>query len=111
MSNSRFDKTLDNKSLDTIDPSLFEFASYDEGGAEKTGYSNYSYWQSTFQVFLKNKVAVALLIIITVLVAYTVLQPYLPGQKLPTKIYNNPATGIQLRNHAPDKEFWFELIL
>ena len=102
MSNMKF-----NKSLDNIDPSLFDFASYDASGAEKTGYSDYSYWQSTFQVFLKNKIAAALLILITLLVAFTVLQPYLPNQKLPTKIYNNVETGIQLRNHVPDKEFWF----
>lgn len=96
-----------NKSIDNIDPSLFDFASYDESKAERTGYSDYSYWQSTFQVFLKNKVAATLLILITVLLQYTVLQPYLPNQKLPTKIYNDAQTGIQLRNHAPDKEFWF----
>ncbi|HEY5562610.1 MAG TPA: ABC transporter permease [Clostridiaceae bacterium] len=96
-----------NKSIDDIDPLLFDFASYDESRAERAGYSNYSYWQSTFQVFLKNKVAAALLILIIVLVTYTVLQPYLPNQKSPTKIYNNPVTGIQLRNHAPDKEFLF----
>jgi len=96
-----------NKRIDNIDPSLFDFASYDESRAERTGYSDYSYWQSTFHVFLKNKVAATLLILITVLVVYTVLQPYLPNQKLPTKIYNDVQTGIQLRNHAPDKEFWF----
>ena len=100
------DTKLD-KSIDKFDPSLFDFATYDESMSERTGYSNYSYWQSTFQVFLKNKVALALLILITVLLVYTVLQPYLPNQKSPTKIYNDVETGIQLRNHAPDKEFWF----
>jgi len=102
MSNTKLDKIVDK-----IDPSLFDFASYDASGAERTGYSDYSYWQSTFHVFLKNKVAVALLILITALVAYTVLQPYLPNQKSPTTIYNNVKTGIQLRNQAPDKEFLF----
>ena len=96
-----------NESVDNIDPSLFDFANYDESGAERIGYSDYSYWQSTFQVFLKNKIAAALLILITVLVAYTVLQPYLPNQKSPTQIYNNVETGIQLRNQPPDKEFLF----
>jgi oligopeptide transport system permease protein len=99
--------TLFNKGIDNIDPSLFDFASYDERKAERTGYSDYSYWQSTFQVFLRSKVAVALLILIIVLVGYTILQPYLPDQKSPTKIYNNVDTGTQIRNHAPDKEFWF----
>ena len=39
---------------------LFVLAEYDEAAAEKTGYSNYSYWRSTLQVFFKNKVAVLL---------------------------------------------------
>jgi oligopeptide transport system permease protein len=93
--------------IENIDASLFTFADYDAQEAERTGYSNYSYWQSTFQVFLKNKIAAFLLILITALVLFTLIQPYLPNQKLPTKIYTNPNTGIQLRNHIPDSEFWF----
>jgi len=37
---------------------LFEFAEQDEEQAEKIGYSNYSYWRSTWNSFFKNKVAV-----------------------------------------------------
>ena len=33
---------------------LFEFAEYKARDAEKVGYSNYSYWRSTFQAFLKK---------------------------------------------------------
>lgn len=95
------------KIRDDIDPSLFDFAGYDAKEAERTGYSNYSYWQSTLQMFLKNKVAAALLILMLVIVVFTIIQPYLPGQKLPTKIYTDAKTGLQLRNHVPDKEFWF----
>ena len=43
MSNTKLDKSLDN-----IDLSLFDFAGYDESASERTGYSDYSYWQSTF---------------------------------------------------------------
>ena len=95
------------KTLENIDASLFSFADYDAQEAERTGYSNYSYWQSTFQVFRKNKTAAFLLLLIVALVLFTLIQPYLPNQKLPTKIYTNPNTGIQLRNHIPDSEFWF----
>lgn len=101
MTNSKIDKVTEN-----INSSLFEFASYDEKQAEKTGYSNYSYWQSTFQVFLKNKVAAFLLVLMLLLILFTLIQPYLPGQKLPTKIYTN-ASGSQLRNQKPGAEFWF----
>ena len=39
---------------------LFQFAQYDAAAAEKSGYSNYSYWRSTLSVFLHNRAAVAL---------------------------------------------------
>lgn len=96
-----------NKLADGLDASLFEFADYDASNAEKTGYSNYSYWQSTFQAFLKNKVASVLFVLMLILIAFTILQPYLPAQKSPIKIYLNASTGIQLRNVAPGKEYWF----
>ena len=80
---------------------LFVLAEYDETAAEKTGYSNYSYWRSTLQVFLKNKVAVFLLIVLASLLAFTFIQPHLPGQYPANLINNNPQTGKQLSNVAP----------
>lgn len=100
--NTRF-----NKALDGINESLFAFAEYDAGAAERTGYSNYSYWRSTWQVFLKNKVAAFMLVLMLAVVFFTVIQPYLPNQKSPININIDAATGLQLRNHAPDSEFWF----
>ncbi len=100
-------KKIINKMTENIDPSLFEFADYDESKSELTGYSNYSFWRSTFQVFMKNKAAVALLILITVVVLFMVIQPYIPGQKSPTQIYINPETNLQYRNVQPNGEFWF----
>lgn len=93
--------------LDNLDKSLFDFAEYNEKEAEITGYSNYSYWRSTIQMFFKNKVAVFLLIVILVLLSFTVIQPFLPGQHEPTMININEDTGLQLRNQLPGKEFWF----
>ena len=85
---------------------LFEFAGFDEAAAEKTGYSNYSYWRSTFQVFFKNKVAVSLLILIGAILLFTFIQPILPGQRSALEIFND-AKGMQLRNLQPNGEFWF----
>ena len=48
---------------DALTEELFAFAEYNSEEAERTGYSNYSYWKATLQVFLKNKVAVFLLIV------------------------------------------------
>lgn len=86
---------------------LFEFAQYDADAAEKTGYSNYSYWGSTVRVFLKSKIAVFFLCVITVILLFTFLQPFLPGQMDPLKTYKNAATGGLARNLAPGAEFWF----
>lgn len=80
---------------------LFGFADYDETAAEKTGYSNYSYWRSTLQVFLRNRAAVFLLIVLVALLLFTFLQPYLPGQYPANLINNHPQTGLQLSNQSP----------
>ncbi len=92
---------------DNVDPSLFDFAEYDDSKSELSGYSNYSFWRSTFQVFMKNKVAVTLSLLIILVVGFTLLQPYLPNQKSPTQIYINPDTGLQYRNVQPNDEFKF----
>lgn len=92
---------------DRIDKTLFTFAEYDARSAERGGYSNYSYWRSTWQVFLKNRTALALMILISVLLLFTIIQPYLPNQKSATEIYLDPATNMQLRNHPPSAEHWF----
>ncbi len=83
------------------DAELFTLAEYDEMAGEKSGYSNYSYWQSTLRVFFKNKVAVFLLFVLVALLLFTFLQPYLPGQYPANLINNHPQTGKQLSNLAP----------
>lgn len=90
-----------------INQSLFEFAEYDDEAAKRAGYSNYSYWRSTLEEFMKNKVAVFLLIAMGVLLIFTILQPYLPNQKPPTLINIDANTKMQLRNQKPNSEFWF----
>ncbi len=81
---------------------LFVLADYDETAAEKSGYSNYSYWQSTLRVFFKNKVAVLLLFVLILLLLFTFLQPYLPGQYPANLINNHPQSGKQLSNLSPN---------
>ena len=88
------------------DEELFSFVEYKEETAEKTGYSNYSYWRSTLQAFGKNKVAVFLVFVVLGILVFTFIQPYLPGQYDPNAI-NNDETGLQYRNIAPCAQFWF----
>lgn len=85
---------------------LFTLARRDATEAERTGYSDYSYWRSTLRVFLSNRTAVLLLVLMTSLVLFTIVQPYLPGQKDPVRIHRDPETGLQLRNQKPGPEFW-----
>ena len=86
---------------------LFTPAEFDRSNAERAGYSNYSYWGATLRAFFKNKAAVFFLGIIVVVLAFTFIQPLLPGQRDPKTINNDPLTGVQIINRAPDEEYWF----
>ena len=86
-------------SLESAD--LFKRATLDSAAAERAGYSDYSYWGSTIRVFRKNKVAMLMLCVLIVILAFTVIQPHLPRQRDANYINNHPATGIQLSNQAP----------
>lgn len=111
-------KTLRNKLTEPIleaasdriknmsDEELFSIAEFDSANSERTGYSNYSYWRSTLSTFRKNKTAMFLLGLLLVTLLFTIIQPYLPGQKDPIFIHTDE-TGLQLRNIAPGSEFWF----
>ena len=46
------------------DADLFKRATLDNAAAERTGYSDYSYWGSTLRVFRKNRVAMLMLILL-----------------------------------------------
>ncbi len=85
---------------------MFTFADYDEAEAEKTGYSNYSYWRSTLNMFMKNKGAVIMLIVMLSIIIFAVIQPFLPGQMDPNYCNVDPLTFIQARNVAPNDTYW-----
>lgn len=89
------------------DKELFSFAEYDEKEAEKSGYSNYSYWGSTVRMFFKNKGAVAVLLLMLAILLFTFIQPHLPGQFDPNTVNNDPATSMALRNVPPNETFRF----
>ena len=89
------------------DEELFSFAGFDASEAERGGYSNYSYWASTWRVFTKNKVAMFFLTLLIALMVFTFIQPYLPGQKNPIEVYLSEETGKQDRNQPPSADYWF----
>ena len=49
---------------------LFRFVEYSAEAAERTGYSDYSYWKSVFQNFLKKKSAVFMAVVFFALVIF-----------------------------------------
>ena len=88
------------------DEELFSFAEFNEAEAERTGYSNYSYWGSTLRMFFKNRGAVAILVLMLAILAFTFIQPYLPDQFDPNLV-NAGDNFIPLRNVQPNETFWF----
>ena len=83
---------------------------FDAQSAEAVGYSNYSYWRCTFQAFWKNKMARLLLVALCLLLVFTVVQPFLPGQKDPNEIFNTYdkyGKPSPMKNKAPSAEYWF----
>lgn len=103
---SIFSEEINNIS-DKSREALFEFAETNEKKAEETASSNYSYWRSTWKSFLKNRMAVFLLVVVLLIIVFTIFQPYLPEQKSSTDINIDEQTGLQARNIAPNDEFWF----
>ena len=85
---------------DMSDENMFSFAEYDPQAAERGGYSNYSYWGSTIRAFFQNPSAVFFLIIMVTVLAFTFIQPYLPGQLDPLEIHTSE-WGLPLNNVPP----------
>ncbi len=84
---------------------LFDFAEYHSQDAEKTGYSNYSYWKSVWANFIKKKVAVAMAIIFFALLIFTFIAPLI-------SIYDANTVRIDFPNRetrfvSPNSHFWF----
>ena len=50
---------------------LFRFVEYSPEAAERTGYSDYSYWKSVFQNFFKKKSAVIMSCVFFALVIFS----------------------------------------
>ncbi|GHU65913.1 peptide ABC transporter permease [Clostridia bacterium] len=98
---------LPTEKITALPTSAFKIAPADALEAERTGYSHYSYWGSTLRMFLSNRGAVLALSIVIIIVLFTFIQPFLPGQANPNLIHNDPATGMQIINRAPGEEFWF----
>lgn len=94
-----------------LNQEYFQFAHNDFTEAERTGYSNYSYWGSAVRMFFKNKVGIVTFAILLITVGFSLIQPLLPGQVDPTHIHNFPEghhmAGMFIRNAQPGEHGFF----
>lgn len=81
---------------------LFYFVDYSAEEAEKIGYSNYSYWGSVFQNFLKRKSAVFFMVLFVALVVFSFI-----ALAVGKYDYANLTVDTSIKFTAPNSEFWF----
>lgn len=81
---------------------LFERAEYNYRQAELTGYSQYSYWKSVWQNFLKKKSAVVMLIIFGLLFIFTFVAPYISKFDVNALRYDSKIAFTR-----PNSTYWF----
>jgi len=84
---------------------LFKFAEYHAQDAEKTGYSNYSYWKSVWANFIKKKVAVFMAFVFIALVVFTFIAPLISIYDANTVRIDHP--NRETRFLSPNSHFWF----
>lgn len=81
---------------------LFHFVEYSPEAAERSGYSDYSYWKSVFQNFLKKKSAVVMAIIFIGLVVFSFI-----ALKIGKYDYATLKTNSGPMFQTPNAEYWF----
>ena len=81
---------------------LFYFVDYSPEEAERVGYSNYSYWGSVIQNFLKHKAAVVCLILFLFLVIFSFI-----ALAIGKYDYQTLVTDSSLAFQKPNSEYWF----
>lgn len=64
---------------EAIDPSLFDFADFDETESEHITAPRYSYWKSVWRTFFKSKFTVIVAIIMLAVVSFALIQPLFSG--------------------------------
>ena len=68
-------ETIKTPEICDLPQGLFTRAEFHEELSEETGFSNYSYWRSTFRTFFKSNVVKVVVILMLLLVAYTIIYP------------------------------------
>ena len=90
---------MENKQLN---PLKFRAKVFDQMASENTGYSNYSYWRSTFRTFFRNKAVMMLVILIVAIIVMGFLYPAISDID-PNKV----SLKRKEWNQRPSWEHWF----
>jgi len=85
-----------------LNPLKFRAKVFDQMASEDTGYSNYSYWRSTFRTFFKNKAVMLLVILIVAIIVMSFVYPIVSDID-PNKV----ALKRKEWNQRPNWEHWF----
>ena len=93
-------EALDEEMINEDD--LFYFVEYSPEAAEKIGYSDYSYWKSVFQNFLKKKSAVVLAFVFFGLVIFSFIALKIGKYSSASLIPDTTKAFI-----SPNSEYWF----
>lgn len=91
-----------NIAAQTNEDDLFTFVEYSPEAAEMTGYSDYSYWKSVLQNFLKRRSAVVLSIIFILLVIFSFVALAIGKYDYQTLMTDSTKSFI-----SPNSEYWF----
>lgn len=81
---------------------LFAFVEYQADAAEETGYSEYSYWKSVWQNFLKKKAAVFMSCVFILLFAFTFIAGPIGNYR-----YSELRPDKSLIFIKPNDHYWF----
>lgn len=90
------------KELGMSEEELFSFAEYHPEEAERTGYSEYSYWKSVFRSFRKNKAAVIMIVVFIAIFIFSYVALVIGKYD-----YQHLVVDSSLCFQRPNKEFRF----
>ena len=105
------EKLIDLSELDLSDDELFARVDNDELESERITAPRYSYWQSVFRVFFKNKINIIILSILGLLVLFTYVYPVITNYDPEYDPYVNllDPSAKHLRPGAAIEKFGFKL--
>lgn len=85
-----------------LNPLKFRAKVFDRMASEDAGYSNYSYWRSTFRTFFRNKAVMLLVILIVAIIVMSFVYPIFSDID-PNKV----SLKRKEWNNRPSWEHWF----